>query len=144
MMLRKMPVMRSNLGGLLIINLVITFAIPGAGAQVINVTGFHSSTPTAPSPTFFAQLPLGRLAAVLTGLKNRLTYTVTVTDADHAGDVESLVGTVSSLRAAVVAPGEAGGGDHGANTLCVAGEGEVGEHCAHVQQGGKLNSELAR
>ncbi len=29
MMLRKMPVMRSNLGGLLIINLVITFAIPG-------------------------------------------------------------------------------------------------------------------
>ena len=31
---------------------------------------------------------------------------VVVTDADHAGDVESLVGTVASLRAAVVAPGE--------------------------------------
>ena len=31
---------------------------------------------------------------------------VAVTDADHAGDVESLVGTVPSLRAAVVAPGE--------------------------------------
>jgi membrane associated rhomboid family serine protease len=29
MVLRKMPVLRSNLGGLLIINLVITFAIPG-------------------------------------------------------------------------------------------------------------------
>jgi membrane associated rhomboid family serine protease len=29
MVLRKMPVVRSNLGGLLIINLVITFAIPG-------------------------------------------------------------------------------------------------------------------
>jgi membrane associated rhomboid family serine protease len=29
MWLRKMPVLRSNLGGLLIINLVITFAIPG-------------------------------------------------------------------------------------------------------------------
>ena len=29
-----------------------------------------------------------------------------VTDADHAGDVESLVGTVASLKAAVVAPGE--------------------------------------
>ena len=31
---------------------------------------------------------------------------VTVTDADHAGDVESLAGTVASLKAAVVAPGE--------------------------------------
>ena len=31
---------------------------------------------------------------------------VVVTDADHAGDVESLVGTVASLQAAVVAPGE--------------------------------------
>lgn len=31
---------------------------------------------------------------------------VVVTDADHAGDVESLVGTVASLKAAVVAPGE--------------------------------------
>src|SRR5580765_3549275 len=31
---------------------------------------------------------------------------VVVTDADHAGDVESLVGTVASLHAAVVAPGE--------------------------------------
>jgi acyl-CoA synthetase (AMP-forming)/AMP-acid ligase II len=31
---------------------------------------------------------------------------VAVTDADHAGDVESLVGTVASLKAAVVAPGE--------------------------------------
>lgn len=31
---------------------------------------------------------------------------VVVTDDDHAGDVESLVGTVSRLRAAVVAPGE--------------------------------------
>ena len=29
-----------------------------------------------------------------------------MTDADHAGDVESLVGTVASLKAAVVAPGE--------------------------------------
>jgi acyl-CoA synthetase (AMP-forming)/AMP-acid ligase II len=32
--------------------------------------------------------------------------TVVVTDADHAADVESLVATVSSLRAVVVAPGE--------------------------------------
>src|SRR5690348_9138112 len=32
--------------------------------------------------------------------------TVAVTDADHAGDVESLTGTVASLKAAVVAPGE--------------------------------------
>jgi long-chain acyl-CoA synthetase len=31
---------------------------------------------------------------------------VAVTDADHAEDVESLVGTVASLKAAVVAPGE--------------------------------------
>ena len=31
---------------------------------------------------------------------------VAVTDADHADDVESLVGTVASLKAAVVAPGE--------------------------------------
>ena len=31
---------------------------------------------------------------------------VAVTDADHAGDVESLAGTVASLKAAVVAPGE--------------------------------------
>jgi long-chain acyl-CoA synthetase len=31
---------------------------------------------------------------------------VAVTDAGHAGDVESLVGTVASLQAAVVAPGE--------------------------------------
>ena len=31
---------------------------------------------------------------------------VVVTDADHADDVESLVGTVASLQAAVVAPGE--------------------------------------
>ena len=31
---------------------------------------------------------------------------VAMTDADHAGDVESLVGTVASLKAAVVAPGE--------------------------------------
>jgi acyl-CoA synthetase (AMP-forming)/AMP-acid ligase II len=31
---------------------------------------------------------------------------VAITDADHAGDVESLVGTVASLQAAVVAPGE--------------------------------------
>ena len=31
---------------------------------------------------------------------------VAVTDADHAGDVESLVGTIASLKAAVVAPGE--------------------------------------
>jgi long-chain acyl-CoA synthetase len=31
---------------------------------------------------------------------------VAVTDAGHAGDVESLVGTVASLKAAVVAPGE--------------------------------------
>ncbi len=31
---------------------------------------------------------------------------VVVTDAEHAGDVESLVGTVASLRAVVVAPGE--------------------------------------
>src|SRR5215207_639563 len=31
---------------------------------------------------------------------------VVVTDADHAGDVESLVGSVASLQAAVVAPGE--------------------------------------
>ncbi|HEX6787470.1 MAG TPA: AMP-binding protein, partial [Acidimicrobiales bacterium] len=31
---------------------------------------------------------------------------VVVTDADHAGEVESLVGTVASLQAAVVAPGE--------------------------------------
>ena len=31
---------------------------------------------------------------------------VAVTDADHASDVESLVGTVASLKAAVVAPGE--------------------------------------
>jgi acyl-CoA synthetase (AMP-forming)/AMP-acid ligase II len=31
---------------------------------------------------------------------------VVVTDADHAGDVESLVGTVASLGAVVVAPGE--------------------------------------
>ena len=29
-----------------------------------------------------------------------------VTDADHVGDIESLVGTVASLKAAVVAPGE--------------------------------------
>jgi long-chain acyl-CoA synthetase len=32
--------------------------------------------------------------------------TVVVTDADHAGDIESLVGTVASLQAVVVAPGE--------------------------------------
>ena len=32
--------------------------------------------------------------------------TVVVTDADHAGEVESLVGTTASLQAAVVAPGE--------------------------------------
>jgi long-chain acyl-CoA synthetase len=31
---------------------------------------------------------------------------VVVTDADHAGDVESLAGTVASLQAAVIAPGE--------------------------------------
>ena len=31
---------------------------------------------------------------------------VAVTDADHAGDVESLPGTVASLKAAVIAPGE--------------------------------------
>ena len=31
---------------------------------------------------------------------------VAVTDAEHAGDVESLVGTVASLQAAIVAPGE--------------------------------------
>ena len=31
---------------------------------------------------------------------------VVVTDPDHADDVEPLVGTVTSLRAAVVAPGE--------------------------------------
>ncbi len=31
---------------------------------------------------------------------------VAVTDAEHAGDVESLVGTVASLRAALIAPGE--------------------------------------
>jgi acyl-CoA synthetase (AMP-forming)/AMP-acid ligase II len=31
---------------------------------------------------------------------------VAVTDADHAGDVEPLVGTVASLKAAVVVPGE--------------------------------------
>ena len=31
---------------------------------------------------------------------------VAMTDADHADDIESLVGTVASLRAAVVAPGE--------------------------------------
>jgi long-chain acyl-CoA synthetase len=31
---------------------------------------------------------------------------VVVTDADHAGDVESLVGTIPTLQAAVVAPGE--------------------------------------
>ena len=30
---------------------------------------------------------------------------VVVTDADHAGEVESLIGTVASLQAAVVAPG---------------------------------------
>ena len=29
-----------------------------------------------------------------------------MTDADHAGDVEPLAGTVASLKAAVVAPGE--------------------------------------
>ena len=29
MVIRKIPVMRTNLGGLLLINLVITFAIPG-------------------------------------------------------------------------------------------------------------------
>ena len=32
--------------------------------------------------------------------------TIVVTDADHAGDIESLVGTVASLQAVVVAPGE--------------------------------------
>jgi len=32
--------------------------------------------------------------------------TVVVTDTDHAGDVEALVGTVASLQAVVVAPGE--------------------------------------
>lgn len=32
--------------------------------------------------------------------------TLVVTDADHAGDVEALVGTVASLQAVVVAPGE--------------------------------------
>src|SRR4029077_12888133 len=31
---------------------------------------------------------------------------IAVTDADHAGDVESLVGTVASLKAALVAPGD--------------------------------------
>ncbi len=31
---------------------------------------------------------------------------VAVTDADHAGDVEPLVGATESLKAAVVAPGE--------------------------------------
>ena len=31
---------------------------------------------------------------------------VVVTDSDHAGDVESLVGTIASLKAVVVAPGE--------------------------------------
>jgi acyl-CoA synthetase (AMP-forming)/AMP-acid ligase II len=79
-------------------------------------TGVHPCGVTDfDSPLRGTQAPRDRVAALpaLRWFRDEIAYilehsesAVAVTDAEHAGDVESLVGTVAWLKAAVVAPGE--------------------------------------